>query len=94
MGFGGNSFNSQDQSLIQSMLSQITNLTSQQGAAAQQTQANDQGIMSMFSQNLAQMQGATQQQQRKSVNLGLMDYIKTSPAGLKNTPNTGLMSLL
>lgn len=94
MGFGGNSFASQDQSLVQSMLGQLTNLTNTQNTAAGQTAASNQSILDYFKTNLNQMEGATKAQQKKSVNLGVMDYIKTSPAGLTNSPNTGLMSLL
>lgn len=94
MGFGGN-LSAQDATLVQQMLGQQSNLAQQQTANAASIAAEDSAVLAQFRQNLAQLTGQTPAQQKKSVNPGIMDYIKTSPAGLANKPApTGIMGAL
>lgn len=95
MGFGGGNFSQQDATLVGNMLGQQNSLAQQQSLFGAAVNNEDSGILGQMRQNLALLEGATPQQQKKSVNFGVMDFVKTSPAGLANKPaNTGLMGLL
>ena len=95
MGFGGGNFASQDQTLLSSLLGQVNALTSQQNAAAAGVQAQDAATVQSYNRITEQILGQTPKQQKQAVNLGVMDFIKTSPQGLSNNkPNTGSMGLL
>lgn len=95
MGFGGGNFSQQDTTLLASMLGQQNQLNQTQSQYMAQVNNEDSAILSQFRSNVQQLEGATKPQQKKAVSLGLMDYIKTSPAGLQNQPaNTGLMGLI
>lgn len=94
MGFGGGNFAGQDSSLVTSMLGQFSNLQNQQTASNTTNTANWNAMLGSYAQSAAQAMGLTPQQQKKTVQMGQMDFIKTNPTGLGSTPNligTGLM---
>lgn len=93
MGFGGGNYGSQDQSLISSLLGQYNGLLGQQQQASAAVPGQDAAILQTYNRTTQQMLGQTPQQQKKAVNLGVMDFIKTAPGGLANTPATGKLGL-
>jgi hypothetical protein len=93
-GIGGGSLASSDNSLIQQMLQQLGGLTSSQSAAGALVPGQNAATIAQYNQLTQQILGETPQQQKAAVNFGQMDFLKTSPQGLLNTPNTGSMGLV
>lgn len=88
MGFGGGNFAGQDAALVASMLQQFTGLQNQQSASAATNAANWNGILGNYMASAAQAMGITPMQQRKTVLMGQMDFIKTNPTGLSGSGST------
>jgi len=93
-GIGGGSLAGQDQSLIQSMMQQLSGLTQQQATAGGLVAGQNAQTIAQYNALTQQILGETPAQQKAAVNFGQMDFLKTSPAGLLNTPKTATMGLV
>jgi hypothetical protein len=94
MGFGGGGgVARQLQQEKQSMAFQEAQLSAQQAALSTQLAERDKAAQAAVQGQFADAQGQTKAGQA-AAQLGILDYIKTSPAGLQNKPKTGKLTVL